>query len=164
MPFYTNDGLAPKRVLAHHFKEMVKTEGFESVSVSALCERSNVRNEAFPHYFKNKFHLAGWVFDSEFYNYVHRKNYGSEREFLMDMGRYFETEQEYYRALFACQIDVIESYAARRIEQVLSGFKDPCEGHDLARSVMSLLVKKISEGNFKADEICGCLSDAVYHP
>lgn len=164
MPFYTNDGLAPKRVLAYHFKEMVKTVGFERVSVSALCERSNVPNEAFSQYFKNKFHLARWILDSEFFNYVHRKNYGSERAFFMDLGKYFEAEQEYYRPLFACQIDVIESYAAQRIEQVLCGFKDPCEGHDLARSVMSLLVKKIEAGSIQADAICACLSDTVYHP
>lgn len=55
-----------KKAFGDALKELLKTQPFEKVTVSSICEQANMKRTSFYYHFLDKYDLVNWIFDTEF--------------------------------------------------------------------------------------------------
>ena len=55
-----------KKAFGDALKELLKTQPFEKVTVSSICEQANMKRTSFYYHFLDKYDLVNWIFDTEY--------------------------------------------------------------------------------------------------
>ena len=55
-----------KKAFGDALKELLKTQPFEKVTVSSICEHANMKRTSFYYHFLDKYDLVNWIFDTEY--------------------------------------------------------------------------------------------------
>ena len=55
-----------KQAFGDALKELLKTQPFEKVTVSSICEQANMKRTSFYYHFLDKYDLVNWIFDTEY--------------------------------------------------------------------------------------------------
>ncbi len=64
------EAIQTKLAFGDALKELLKTQSFEKVTVSGICEQANLKRTSFYYYFLDKYDLANWVFDYEYVEHI----------------------------------------------------------------------------------------------
>lgn len=89
---------ATRQALAGAFKELVRAQGFEKVSVSQVCQACRMGRKTFYYHFRDKYELAQWIFETEFIEAGGGD--GADRwELILALCRYFYRERDFYADL-----------------------------------------------------------------
>ena len=64
-----------KKALAMAMKELIEQIPFSKISVSDICEKCGMNRKSFYYHFKDKYDLVNWIFDVEFFQAVHVRDY-----------------------------------------------------------------------------------------
>lgn len=88
-----------KRVLAATFKKLVRTQPFEKVNVSDICDGCGVSRKTFYYHFQDKYELAEWIFNTEFIAALKETDTSDQWAFASALCGYFYREREYYANL-----------------------------------------------------------------
>lgn len=88
-----------KKVLAQTFKELVREESFEKVSVSDICDACRVSRKTFYYHFRDKYALVEWIFDTEFIAAMQETSLEDRWCFIRLLCGYFYQERSFYAKL-----------------------------------------------------------------
>ena len=88
-----------KRVLAQTFKEIVRKESFEKVSVSDICDACQVSRKTFYYHFQDKYALMQWIFDTEYIAVWKRSNIEDRWAIIASLCQYLYGERIFYKKL-----------------------------------------------------------------
>ena len=105
------DSNITKKALAMAMKELMEQIPFSKISVSDICEKCGMNRKSFYYHFKDKYDLVNWIFDVEFFQAVHVRDYNLPNwswRFLEDSCQYFYENQSFYRK--ALQIEGQNSF------------------------------------------------------
>ena len=94
------DSNITKKALAMAMKELMEQIPFSKISVSDICEKCGMNRKSFYYHFKDKYDLVNWIFDVEFFQAVHVRDYNLPNwswRFLEDSCQYFYENQSFYR-------------------------------------------------------------------
>ena len=69
------DSNITKKALAMAMKELMEQIPFSKISVSDICEKCGMNRKSFYYHFKDKYDLVNWIFDVEFFQAVHVRDY-----------------------------------------------------------------------------------------
>ena len=90
------DSNVTKRMLALTLKELMKTESFEKVSVSDICEACDVSRKTFYYHFQDKYALAEWIFDTEVIKMMKKAGVTDRYAFIDTICQYLYRERKFY--------------------------------------------------------------------
>lgn len=88
-----------KRVLAQTLKELIKTQPFEKISVSDICNACGVSRKTFYYHFLDKYALVEWIFDNEFITMLRQSDIHELWSFIRALCDYFYREHSFYAQL-----------------------------------------------------------------
>ena len=54
-----------KQALAGAFKELIREQPFEKISVSDICDHCHMNRKSYYYHFRDKYDLVNWIFDME---------------------------------------------------------------------------------------------------
>lgn len=60
------DANQTKQAFGDALKALLKTQSFEKVTVSGICEQANMKRTSFYYHFLDKYDLVNWIFDTEY--------------------------------------------------------------------------------------------------
>ena len=86
-----------KRHIATTLKEMVRQQGFSSLSVGELIRRCDISRNTFYYHFRDKYDLVNWIYYTECVAVLKEKDYCTEWELLEDLCAYFYKNRTFYR-------------------------------------------------------------------
>lgn len=94
------DSGVTKNALAMALKKLMKSEGFEKISVSEICKECNMNRKSFYYHFKDKYDLVNWIFYVDFLGKLQIASYEDGWDALKDLcGRFYEDRDFYLEAL-----------------------------------------------------------------
>ena len=105
------DSNITKKALAMAMKELMEQIPFSKISVSDICEKCGMNRKSFYYHFKDKYDLVNWIFDVEFFQAVHVRDYNLPNwswRVLEASCQYFYENQSFYRK--ALQIEGQNSF------------------------------------------------------
>lgn len=88
-----------KKAIASTFKDLVKEQDFEKVTVMDICDACGVNRKTFYYHFKDKYDLAEWIFEVEFIETLKKSDVIDEWEFVCAICQYFYKEKDFYSKL-----------------------------------------------------------------
>ncbi|MGN0971650.1 MAG: TetR/AcrR family transcriptional regulator C-terminal domain-containing protein [Aristaeellaceae bacterium] len=124
------DSTITKRALSHALMELMKTESFQKISISDICDGCNMNRKSFYYHFKDKYDLVNWIFDNEFIAIVQREQDKDTWKFLLAILRCFYDNRVFYRKALSYQgqnslsehlVEVTEPIFRTRMAEVLEG-------------------------------------------
>lgn len=93
--------LITRKKIAKSFKELLKSEAFEKISVSMIMEHAGIRRQTFYEYFLDKYDLIEWIFLNELKEQVtDNLAYISGYQLLHEITLFFSANQQFYKKLF----------------------------------------------------------------
>ncbi len=93
------DSNITKRVLALTLKDLMRTQPFEKVNVSEICDSCGVSRKTFYYHFKDKYDLVEWIFDTEFVSVIKQSHVRDRYSFVPAICHYFYKERAFYANL-----------------------------------------------------------------
>ena len=66
---------ATKQAFADALRKLLEQKPFAKISVSHICEECGMNRKSFYYHFKDKYDLVNWIFDVEFFQAVHVRDY-----------------------------------------------------------------------------------------
>ena len=61
-----SDSHSTKAAFGDALKELLKTQPFEKVTVSSICNQCDMKRTSFYYHFLDKYDLVNWIFDTEY--------------------------------------------------------------------------------------------------
>ena len=97
------DSTITKKALSHALMELMKTESFQKISISDICDGCSMNRKSFYYHFKDKYDLVNWIFDNEFIAIVQRERDKDTWTFLLEILRCFYDNRVFYRKALSYQ-------------------------------------------------------------
>lgn len=79
------DANMSRKTLSFAMTELMKTESFQKISISDICDLCNMNRKSFYYHFKDKYDLVNWIFDNEFIAAVQRERDKDAWEFMLEI-------------------------------------------------------------------------------
>ena len=79
------DANMSRKTLSFALTELMKTESFQKISISDICDLCNMNRKSFYYHFKDKYDLVNWIFDNEFIAAVQRERDKDVWEFMLEI-------------------------------------------------------------------------------
>lgn len=79
------DANMSRKTLSFALTELMKTESFQKISISDICDLCNMNRKSFYYHFKDKYDLVNWIFDNEFIAAVQRERDKDAWEFMLEI-------------------------------------------------------------------------------
>lgn len=107
------DSNTTKLAFADALKELLKTQPFEKVTVSAICAQCEMKRTSFYYHFLDKYDLVNWIFDTEYVAFLSEdlgigdfENWGVPEEltswdFIRSTAAYFYQNIPFYQNIMA---------------------------------------------------------------
>lgn len=122
-----------KKVLAQTFKELVREQSFEKVSVSDICDTCQVSRKTFYYHFRDKYALVEWIFETEFIAAMKETNFEDRWSFVRLLCGYFYQERLFYAKLMQFHgQNSFRQYFQEFLQGVLEPFILPASGEIVA--------------------------------
>lgn len=124
------DSSITKKALSLALMELMKTESFQKISISDICDLCHMNRKSFYYHFKDKYDLVNWIFDNEFIAIVQRARDKDTWEFLLEILRCFYDNRVFYRKALSYQgqnslgehlMEVTEPIFRARMAEALEG-------------------------------------------
>ena len=93
---HLSDSNITKRALANAFKDLLRLQPFEKISVGEICEACELNRKSFYYHFKDKYDLIQWIFQTEFISAMGSVDAEDRWSFLSALCAYFERERDFY--------------------------------------------------------------------
>ncbi len=90
------DSNITKNALAMALKRLMKTRGFEKISVSEICKECGMNRKSFYYHFRDKYDLVNWIFYVDFLGKLQIASYESGWDALRDLCERFYGERDFY--------------------------------------------------------------------
>ena len=95
-----SDSNLTKRMIAQTLKLLMRSQPFEKISVSDICNACEVSRKTFYYHFQDKFALTEWIFDTEVTAAIQKGGNTDRFSVLDSICRYFYQERKFYADLF----------------------------------------------------------------
>lgn len=93
--------LITKKRIAKAFKDLLKVDTFDKISIVDIMETAGIRRQTFYNHFLDKYELLDWIFDNELTEYItHNLDFISGKNLLQELFLYFKQERSFYINLF----------------------------------------------------------------
>lgn len=79
------DANMSRKTLSFALTELMKTESFQKISISDICDLCNMNRKSFYDHFKDEYDLVNWIFDNEFIAAVQRERDKDAWEFMLEI-------------------------------------------------------------------------------
>lgn len=79
------DANMSRKTLSFALTELMKTESFQKISISDICDLCNMNRKSFYYHFKDEYDLVNWIFDNEFIAAVQRERDKDAWEFMLEI-------------------------------------------------------------------------------
>jgi len=93
--------LITKKLIAKSLKDLVQTQDFEHIDISAIMQNTGVRRQTFYNYFHDKDELLNFIFEDDFTEIIEDNlqyyDWKQEIEFLL---AYFDQNKLFYKKVF----------------------------------------------------------------
>lgn len=113
------DSNITKQALAGAFKELIREQSFEKISVSDICDHCHMNRKSFYYHFRDKYDLVNWIFDTELVElnqvkalYMSGNSYGFDDQWknIEVVCNYFYENRTFYRRVL--KVDGQNSFAS----------------------------------------------------
>ena len=113
------DSNITKQALAGAFKELIREQPFEKISVSDICDHCHMNRKSFYYHFRDKYDLVNWIFDTELVElnqvkalYMSGNSYGFDDQWknIEVVCNYFYENRTFYRRVL--KVDGQNSFAS----------------------------------------------------
>lgn len=113
------DSNITKQALAGAFKELIREQPFEKISVSDICDHCHMNRKSFYYHFRDKYDLVNWIFDTELVElnqvkalYMSGNSYGFDDRWksIEVVCNYFYENRTFYRRVL--KVDGQNSFAS----------------------------------------------------
>ena len=94
------DSNITNRALAAALRELLKERPFAQISVTDICDRCEMNRKSFYYHFRDKYDLVNWIYYTEFWEVLRRRENAAGWEVLRDLCLYFEEKRDFYRKTF----------------------------------------------------------------
>ena len=79
------DANMSRKTLSFAMTELMKTESFQKISISDICDLCHMNRKSLYYHFKDKYDLVNWIFDNEFIAAVQRERDKDAWEFMLEI-------------------------------------------------------------------------------
>lgn len=79
------DANMSRKTLSFALTELMKTESFQKISISDICDLCNMNRKSFYYHFKDEYDLVNWIFDNEFIAAVQRERDKDAWKFMLEI-------------------------------------------------------------------------------
>ncbi len=90
------DSNITKNALALALKHLMKTQGFEKISVSEICKECDMNRKSFYYHFRDKYDLVNWIFYVDFLGKLQIASYKDGWDALKDLCERFYDDRDFY--------------------------------------------------------------------
>ena len=112
-----------KKAFAAAFKELLRRENFEKITVGAICEQCGMNRKSFYYHFKDRYELVNWIYYTEFVETLRAENSEDMWAALEDICRYFYDNGDFYVKVLEYQgQNSFREYFAAVLQPLLSGY------------------------------------------
>lgn len=121
--------LITKKKIAKAFKKQLTVKEFDKISVVDIMQEAGIRRQTFYNHFVDKYELLDWIFKTELHEQVtDNLTYISGNKLLDELLYYIETNQTFYRQLFAIQgqndfVSSLESYCRILMKKMIEEYQ-----------------------------------------
>lgn len=96
-----SSSIITKKKIAKAFKQLLKTEQFDKISVRKIMEVADIRRQTFYDHFLDKYDLLSWIFVTELQEQIiDNFTYSSGKNILKELCIFFDDNKDFYRQLF----------------------------------------------------------------
>ncbi len=128
------DSNITKNALAAALKRLMKSRGFEKISVSEICEECGMNRKSFYYHFKDKFDLVNWIFYDEFLAGLQVATYENGWDAMKDLCRRFYEDRDFYLAALKIEgQNSFRDYVADTIGPLVTYFTEDLFERDTER-------------------------------
>ena len=119
------DSSITKNALAAALKQLMKTRGFEKISVSEICKECGMNRKSFYYHFRDKYDLVNWIFYVDFLGKLQIASYGNGWDALLDLcGKFYEERDFYLEALKIEGQNSFHDYVIDTLRPLISYFTE----------------------------------------
>lgn len=94
----SNGSLITKKVIAYSFKDLLKTNDFQKISIKEIMTLADYRRQTFYDHFSDKYELLNWLYNQEMTETIdHFINYEHWKKIITRVLYYFEKNKLFYQ-------------------------------------------------------------------
>ena len=90
------DSSITKNALAMALKQLMKTQGFDKISVSEICKECGMNRKSFYYHFRDKYDLVNWIFYVDFLGTLQVASYQNGWDALLELCEKFYSDRNFY--------------------------------------------------------------------
>ena len=90
------DSSITKNALAMALKQLMKTQGFDKISVSEICKECGMNRKSFYYHFRDKYDLVNWIFYVDFLGTLQVSSYQNGWDALLELCEKFYSDRDFY--------------------------------------------------------------------
>ena len=90
------DSSITKNALAMALKQLMKTQGFDKISVSEICKECGMNRKSFYYHFRDKYDLVNWIFYVDFLGTLQVASYQNGWDALLELCEKFYSDRDFY--------------------------------------------------------------------
>lgn len=174
--------LITKKKIAKSFKDLLKNDDFEKISVSMIMEYTKIRRQTFYEYFLDKYDLIEWIFLNELKEQVtDNLTYISGYQLLHEITLFFSANRQFYRKLFLIvgQNDFssyFNEYCKQIIEKIIREYRQqPFNNHKdhnffveyhsyaLSNLIKNIILNEDQDMNIKIKQFIHLIQTSINH-